>query len=146
MKFLDIILSVALITAGAVSYSLEANHWYYTAEASELAKVGEVDTRSELQRIADCESGIRNSDGSAVPWSSRQFNEDGSVIVGRYTNPAFGYDVGEHQINTYWHGARAKQLGFDLYSEKGNEAYARLLYSEQGAKPWGWSKHCHGVQ
>lgn len=79
-----------------------------------------------LKRIARCESG------------DKHFKEDGKVIQGRI-NPQ---DIGRYQINLKYHGDRAKSLEIDLWSEKGNEEYALLLYREQGTKPWYLSKGC----
>jgi len=79
-----------------------------------------------MEQIAWCES--RN----------RQFDENGLVLRGR-ENP---YDVGKYQINTWYHGRRAKELGINLYTEEGNEQFALLLYEEQGTKPWYWSRGC----
>lgn len=81
-----------------------------------------------LEAIARCESG------------GRQFNDDGTVIRGK-VNPQ---DTGKFQINKFYHGKRAQELGMDLETLEGNTAYAEVLYREQGTKPWGWSKKCHG--
>lgn len=79
-----------------------------------------------LEAIALCESG------------GAQYNASGEVIRG-VINPQ---DVGKYQINLYYHGARAQELGIDLFTEEGNTEYALLLYEEQGTTPWNWSKDC----
>jgi hypothetical protein len=68
----------------------------------------------------------------------RQFENDGSVFRGKVNDR----DVGAMQINEYYHLARAKKLGYDLHTLKGNMQYARLLYKEQGAQPWVSSSPC----
>lgn len=81
-----------------------------------------------LLDISKCESG------------NRQFNADGSVLRGR-ENPD---DVGQWQINeTYWL-EKSRELGFDIYSQSGNEKMALWIYTKYGAKPWSWSAFCHG--
>ena len=79
-----------------------------------------------LLKIAQCESG------------GRQFNKDGSVLRGK-VNPQ---DVGLYQINEFYHLKQAQEMGIDIYTEEGNEAYALYLYDTQGTKPWNWSKGC----
>jgi hypothetical protein len=96
----------------------------------------------ELQRIADCESGKRNADGTAIAGSGRHTDDDGHVIVGKLNKPELGVDVGKYQINEYFHARRAHELGLDLYDEKDNEAYALRLYEEEGMEPWLASVNC----
>lgn len=83
-----------------------------------------------LAAIAFCES------------SYRHHNEDGSVLRGNVN----AGDVGVMQINERYHGEQAAELGFDIYSIRGNMAYARYLYENQGGKPWKASSHCWSVQ
>lgn len=84
-----------------------------------------------LKPVCNCESlGDPDVDG-------RQFNDDGSVIVGP------GGNYGICQINKFAHDKRAKALGIDYMTREGNIAFAELLYSERGYKPWyKWSGHC----
>lgn len=93
-----------------------------------------------LNDIADCESGVRNPDGSAVEGSRRHYLDDQSVVIN--VNKDGTQDIGVLQINTYHHGKRAKDLGYDLWKESDNWAYGRLLYREQGTAPWNASKSC----
>lgn len=79
-----------------------------------------------MAEIAKCESRFR------------QFDKDGSIFRGIVNNQ----DVGVLQINEYYHLSRAKKLGIDVYTVEGNMEYARLLYKEQGAKPWSSSSPC----
>ncbi len=79
-----------------------------------------------MAEVAKCESRFR------------QFENDGSVFRGKINDQ----DVGAMQINEYYHAARAKKLGYNLHTLKGNMQYARLLYKEQGAQPWVSSSPC----
>lgn len=83
---------------------------------------------STMLAIAKCESG------------SKQFNEDGTVLRGRVNS----LDVGFFQINEKYHLESSIKLGYDIYTEEGNKAYAVYLYEHQGAKPWKASAPCHG--
>ena len=82
-----------------------------------------------LERVAFCESG------------NRHFDKNGEVLRGK-KNPS---DVGLYQINEYFHKDQAEKLGFDIYTEEGNKAYAEWLYEKEGLKPWQYSKECWGL-
>ena len=89
----------------------------------------------ELIPVCACES--------TGKWNGTptQFDKNGKVLHGK-VNPN---DIGMCQINMEarnGHLARTKQLGLDVYTEEGNIAYANYLYSQNGLKDWGWSKHC----
>lgn len=68
----------------------------------------------------------------------RQFDKNGDTFRGVVNNK----DVGVMQINEYYHLKRAKKLGIDIYTVEGNLKYGRLLYSEEGARPWNSSAPC----
>lgn len=78
--------------------------------------------------IAACESG------------GKQFHANGQVIRGRINRN----DIGKYQINlTIW-GRTAQELGYNIFSEEGNEEMALELYRRHGLQPWYLSKHCWG--
>lgn len=79
-----------------------------------------------LARIAFCESALRHND------------KDGSVLRGRVDSR----DIGIMQINERYHGDTARNLGYDIYTLRGNLAYARYLFEKQGVKPWSASEAC----
>lgn len=79
-----------------------------------------------LQKIAYCESG------------NRQFDKNGNVIRGIINH----HDIGKYQINEIIWGTKAKELGFDIYTEEGNEAMARWIFDNYGTTKWNWSKSC----
>ncbi|MSU45037.1 MAG: hypothetical protein EXS47_00170 [Candidatus Zambryskibacteria bacterium] len=70
----------------------------------------------------------------------RQLRQNGEVNRGR-VNKA---DVGVMQINEFYHLDTAEKNDFDIYTIKGNTAYARDLYMRQGTQPWSSSKPCWG--
>lgn len=77
--------------------------------------------------IAKCESTFRHID-----------NQTGEPLRGYVNNS----DVGVMQINEYYHRQAAENLGYDIYTIKGNMQYARYLYQEQGTQPWQASEKC----
>lgn len=79
-----------------------------------------------MVEIARCESQFRH------------YMADGSTLRGRVDNA----DTGVFQINKRFHEKRAVSLGLDINTLAGNIAYARLLYEEQGTRPWNASAHC----
>lgn len=81
-----------------------------------------------MTEIAECESKFR------------QFDIDGDVLRGEENKR----DVGVMQINEDFHLDSALEKDIDLYTLKGNLAYARALYEEMGTKPWKYSKKCWG--
>ncbi len=85
-----------------------------------------LDVPDILKKIAICES------------NDKHFNEKGEVLTGKY-DPR---DIGRYQINKGVWGQEAEKLGFNIYSEEGNEAFAMYLFGKQGTKPWVKSKFC----
>lgn len=85
-----------------------------------------------LKHIASCESW---GDPNKEP---REFNASGTVLRG-YPNPN---DVGLAQINLPTWGAKAKELGDDLFTYQGNLAFAKWLFDHEGDAPWKYSKNC----
>ena len=79
-----------------------------------------------LAEIAECESRFRHFDKKGNPLRGEQ-------------NPQ---DVGVMQINVFYHGEKAEELGLDLTSIGDNMAYARYLYEKEGTKPWKSSAAC----
>jgi hypothetical protein len=79
-----------------------------------------------MVEIARCES------------SFRHYDRDGSVLRGVVNKS----DVGVMQINKYYHGAKAVELGLDLHSKEGNMMYAKYLYEKEGTNPWSASRSC----
>jgi hypothetical protein len=57
----------------------------------------------------------------------------GQTLVCKNTNGSF--DVGKFQINSI-HIPAAVALGYDVFKEKDNEAFALYLYANEGTRPW----------
>lgn len=95
---------------------------------AEIQTIKEVKIQPEfppfLKRICDAESG------------GRQFNKNGSVIRGSVT-PS---DIGICQINEPINNDLARKLGYDIYTEEGNKAFALYLFNTRGTQPWNASK------
>jgi hypothetical protein len=79
-----------------------------------------------LIEVAKCESDFRH------------LEKDGEIIRGLVNKS----DIGVMQINTYYHNDKAKELGLDLTTLKGNMAYAKYLYDKEGTAPWQSSAPC----
>ncbi len=69
-----------------------------------------------------------------------QFSSNGNVYRGSINTR----DVGVMQINEKYHLRTSKKMGLDIYTLKGNMAYARYLYNSQGSDPWISSSPCWG--
>jgi len=92
---------------------------------------GEMDEEGViLDRIAFCESG------------GKHFDENGKVIRGKQ-NPS---DIGKYQINMFYHYETALKLGYDIFTEDGNEKYALWLYQKNGTRDWEYSRGCWELQ
>ena len=83
-----------------------------------------------LFKIAQCESNNKQFVGSSTSPES--------VIRGSITPT----DIGKYQISEIYWGKKAKELGFDLFSESGNTQMALWIYKKNGVKPWSSSKPC----
>ncbi len=79
-----------------------------------------------LAEIARCES------------TFRQYDSNGDILRGKVNKS----DVGLMQVNEYYHGEKAEDLGFNLLTIDGNLAYAKYLYDKEGATPWNSSSKC----
>ena len=134
----DLYISVVLLTAGAVAFSLEANTWYYTAEAKVVEPLVEVVWDEEqikekidevfpdapvMREIARCESQF------VADAENTTLNKDGST------------DGGVFQLNSI-HDAELERLGFDKWEPEDNIAFARILYERNGLRDWRGSRHC----
>ena len=79
-----------------------------------------------LVDVARCES------------SFRQTLADGTILRGKVDSR----DIGVMQINTFYHGTEAAKLGLDLTKIEDNMKFARILYENEGTKPWSSSSAC----
>lgn len=137
-------LPFALTVGDAVLQAVKPTTLVYRAvghaEAAEMPKAP-VPMEVMLQKIADCESGIRNPDGSAVAGTARQRGKDGRPIMN--VNSTGSLDVGWAQINLDCHYDEVARLGLDVMSsEEDNKAFARHLYKLNGTSDWNASRSC----
>jgi hypothetical protein len=79
-----------------------------------------------LKRIAKCES------------NNKQFKDNGDVLRGKIT-PS---DIGKYQINEPIWNDLARRLGYDIFTEVGNEQMAIYIYQNFGTDMWSPSKKC----
>jgi hypothetical protein len=142
---------VVSLNLGHFLGGIEGRPVYYEAEAREPVVVLIGTTTPEVseenlvalklpQVIADCESGDRRANGTAVPNSSRHFTNDGSIVKNGESSA-----TGELQIMASLHAENARSLGYDIYTRNGNRGFANHLYETQGATPWKASVECHGI-
>jgi hypothetical protein len=81
-----------------------------------------------LDRIRECEGGT-------------QFDpKTGQVRVMWNTNRT--EDIGAYAINLQVWGKTATELGYDIFSEQGNEDMARWIYANKGTGDWSASYKC----
>ena len=81
---------------------------------------------SVMVAVAHCESGLRHLD------------TNGDVLRGK-VDPR---DTGLFQINKYWNGKLANQLGLDLEKVEDNIIMAWVILQTQGMDAWKPSKSC----
>jgi hypothetical protein len=81
----------------------------------------EIQKQKILKAIIDCESSNRH-------------------VIG--TLAKVGIDIGKCQINSYWHGDRAEEMGLNLFDPKDNMEYCLYLFEEEGVRPWKSSQVC----
>lgn len=96
-----------------------------------------------MKRIADCESGKRNTHGKGIKNTASHYNQYGQVLIkpvmtGQYAGT---YDIGYYQINST-HNADANKLGLNLSVEGDNKKYGEYLYETKGTQPWNASQSC----
>ena len=88
--------------------------------------------------IAWCESHGLQFDPNIKPRPGHSLSDRERV----FRSPLNKHWIGKFQINEATNGADARRLGFDIYTEAGNEAYAHHLYTLEGTSPWDGSGRC----
>lgn len=81
-----------------------------------------------MERIAKCES------------PTGHYAKNGQVAVRGNDNHTV--DIGSRQINSYYWGAKATELGYNIWIEKDNIAMGDWIYQNYGTEPWSSSKSC----
>lgn len=126
-RFALVLLTILLVGLFLFAPSASSKAQSNTASTTAKATISDKDLPQVLLDIRWCESRDdqskkgKNYDKKGVLWSE---------------------DIGVFQINDYWHEASAKKLGYDIYTQEGNTAYALVLYNANGTKDWDASKPC----
>ena len=68
--------------------------------------------------------------------NNRQFKKDGRVLRG-IVNPS---DIGFCQINEPIWNDKARELGYDIYTEEGNKKMSIYIFLHEGSTPWNSSR------
>ena len=123
-------LAIRLAIIGSIAGMLFAVHLYDMADAG-ITVVNQVvapqGVAPILKRIAAAESQNHQFDANGLPLLHA--NSNGSV------------DIGLYQINNRVWGAKAKELGFDLLTEKGQTAMATWILENKGTSAWNSSSN-----
>lgn len=125
---------VAIVTAfGAFLYVafFFGKTFYPNVTYAVQEKVVTVESEKEspvLERIAKCESG------------GIHYDKRGQVLA--VGNKDKTVDIGKYQINNYHWGAKATELGLDLYKEADNKKMAEWIYQNRGTVDWEASRSC----
>ena len=136
--FIFVVFSVALLTAGHfyvepwIDVANVETRKFLDSMSNEVVayadavKIVEKDREfpKALQVICNAESG------------GKHFKDDGRVARG-HVNPS---DIGMCQINEPIWNDRARELGFDIFTEQGNKDMAMWLFDNYGTEPWNASK------
>lgn len=91
-----------------------------------------------LDRIAQAES-KKNQFCTEELAKSKVFSDCTKARIGMVlmkVNTSGSIDWGYYQINDYYWGAKARELGFDLMTLEGNKAMGEWLYANHGTEPW----------
>src|SRR3990167_10407712 len=104
-------------------------------EAAEASKE-ELDVNSLESKILEVLPPVFVKIAKCEGWP--HWDESGKVIKGKI-NPL---DTGLFQINLKYNGAKAKELGHDVFSLEGNLAMTKYLYEKNGLSDWRHSKSC----
>lgn len=99
-----------------------------TLWAKETVEVPIKEVPPVLKRIIQCESG------------GKHYDKNGQVLMRANNNKSI--DIGIGQINEYYWGKKATEMGLDLTKEKDNMQFTQWLFEEKGSEPWTWSKDC----
>jgi hypothetical protein len=103
-------------------------------KTKEVIKEIEV-TAPVLERIAKAES--RNSHyctEELIKYKLCASSELGQVLVKANKNATV--DIGRYQINNYYWGAKATELGLNLWEEEDNYKMAVWIFKNKGTEPW----------
>lgn len=119
------LLGIGFLVGVAVAVTHVASAEVQTVEVTKEVHVKDVrDFPPALQVICKAESG------------GKHLKADGHIVRG-HINPS---DLGICQINEPIWNDRARDLGYDIFSEQGNKDMALWLFDHYGTEPWNSSK------
>ena len=122
--FWGLVIAGVLITIYELG-SITSNKVIYTKQ--EVIK--EVPIKAPImERIAKCES------------PTGHYGKNGQVAVRGNDNHTV--DIGYLQINSYYWGEKATELGYNLWIEEDNKKMGDWIYQNKGTEPWSSSKKC----
>ena len=117
----------------------EVYHPTAAAEAQVILLKQKTDVPPLLKKIAFAETRDNQTcDADAIAHHFCKAGDAGNVLVTINTDGST--DTGAYAINNYTWGAQAAKLGYDIYTEDGNQAFAIWLFDNYGTAPWGDSK------
>lgn len=136
IRFMIALAAVALLGIGYL-YSMYQNHHEIVATQTIALPITANQVAPILERISDCESGNGCKKGTG-----HQYQANGLPVF--HANTDGSVDIGKYQINSRAWGNKAHELGYDLLTEKGNEAMATWILENVGTGPWsssakGWN-------
>lgn len=124
-------IAFATYTVFTMGQSVPSDRYIAKAETIEEAKTVQtiklVDKTLPpiLQKICQAES------------PNGHYRKNGTISI--YVNNNKTIDIGKCQINSIWE-AKAVELGYNIYTEQGNEDMARWIFTNYGSEPWYSSK------
>ncbi len=129
---------------GGIVYLVAVGYNYANPKYVEVVKAQEVVKDPEypvIERIAQAES--HNSHYCTDELISAKMcrkSEKGQVLVRANNDKNKTVDVGRYQINVYYWGAKATELGYNIFDEEDNQKMAIWLFKNYGTEPWNSSK------
>lgn len=121
---------VVCMLAGVIQYFRWAYPTTVTKEVVKEVIINQEIKYPILDKIALCES------------NNKHFDTNGQVLVRGNAGNRASVDIGRYQLNAFYHGKKATEMGLDLFNEKDNRTYAVYLFETQGSEPWSASKAC----
>lgn len=124
--FVSALIATILVASSAAANTISINDLSPQQQRTLIRAAQTFAEYPDLVKVAFCESSLTHYDA------------DGNVIRGQVDSR----DTGLMQINTGYHLEDSRRLGFDIFTEAGNKAYALHLRRHQGLQPWSASEDC----
>lgn len=136
--FRKVVIGLLLLVITAASYFIAFTVGQITVDTSTLTTVVHLTKETVppvMVRIAEAES-LSNHYCSEELVRAKMCasSELGQVLVKANSNKSI--DVGKYQVNVFYWGKKATDLGLDIFKEKDNETMALWIYENYGTDPW----------